>query len=69
MIELSRGERKSTVLTPSSLGCLTRAATVNVTAGCALGCIYCYAPRLPPLANQVHPLPVKVSDGAEDTEE
>jgi len=43
MIELSRAQRKSPVLTPSSLGCLTRAATVNVTAGCALGCIYCYA--------------------------
>jgi len=36
-------ERKSAVLTPSSLACLARAATVNLTAGCAHECRYCYA--------------------------
>lgn len=35
-------ERKSAVLTPSSLACLSDVATVNLTSGCAHGCIYCY---------------------------
>jgi sulfatase maturation enzyme AslB (radical SAM superfamily) len=35
-------ERKSAVLTPSSLACLSNIATINLTAGCAHGCIYCY---------------------------
>ena len=30
------------MLTPSSLACLRRVATVNLTAGCAHGCVYCY---------------------------
>ena len=36
-------ERKSAVLTPSSLACLARVPTVNLTAGCAHECWYCYA--------------------------
>jgi len=36
-------QRKSTMLTPSSLACLSSAATINLTAGCAHGCLYCYA--------------------------
>ena len=36
-------ERKSAVLTPSSLACLARIPTVNLTAGCAHECRYCYA--------------------------
>lgn len=36
-------ERKSAVLTPSSLACLTHVPTVNLTAGCAHECRYCYA--------------------------
>jgi len=36
-------ERKSAVLTPSSLACLARVPTVNLTAGCAHECRYCYA--------------------------
>lgn len=36
-------ERKSAVLSPSSLACLSDTATINLTAGCAHGCIYCYA--------------------------
>ena len=43
MTQVIPTERKSAVLTPSSLGCLTRVPTVNLTAGCAHECRYCYA--------------------------
>jgi len=36
-------ERKSAVLTPSSLACLSHIPTVNLTSGCAHGCLYCYS--------------------------
>jgi DNA repair photolyase len=36
-------ERKSAVLTPSSLACLSHVPTVNLTAGCTHECRYCYA--------------------------
>jgi len=36
-------QRKAAVLTPSSLACLRHMPTVNLTAGCAHGCLYCYA--------------------------
>ena len=36
-------ERRSAVLTPSSLGCLAHTPTVNLTGGCAHECRYCYA--------------------------
>jgi DNA repair photolyase len=35
-------QRKSRVLTPSSLACLSDLSTINLTAGCAHGCLYCY---------------------------
>ena len=35
MTELILAERKSAVLTPSSLACLKHTPTVNLTAGCA----------------------------------
>lgn len=35
--------RNSSVLTHSGLACLSRVPTVNLTAGCAHGCLYCYA--------------------------
>lgn len=35
-------ERKSAVLTPSCLACLSHSPTINLTAGCAHACIYCY---------------------------
>ena len=41
-IELIVKERKSAVLTPSQLPCLSRTPTVNLTSGCAHGCLYCY---------------------------
>lgn len=43
MVEVVRCERKTVVLARSSLGCLSGVATVNLTAGCAHGCLYCYA--------------------------
>jgi len=43
MTEVIHTERKSPVLTPSSLACLARIPTVNLTAGCAHECRYCYA--------------------------
>ena len=43
MAEVIRMERKSAVLTPSSLACLAHVPTVNLTAGCAHECRYCYA--------------------------
>ena len=42
MVKLIRTKRKSAVLTPSSLACLSRIPTVNLTMGCAHGCLYCY---------------------------
>ena len=43
MTEVIRVERKAAVLTPSSLACLAHVPTVNLTAGCAHECRYCYA--------------------------
>jgi DNA repair photolyase len=42
MIDVMKIERKSAVLTPSSLACLSHMPTINLTAGCAHGCLYCY---------------------------
>jgi DNA repair photolyase len=42
MVKVITTERKSAVLTPSSLACLSRIPTVNLTMGCAHGCLYCY---------------------------
>ncbi len=36
-------ERKSNILTPSRLPCLSQICTVNMTKGCMHGCVYCYA--------------------------
>jgi DNA repair photolyase len=36
-------ERRSSVLAPSSLGCLAHIPAINLTSGCAHSCIYCYA--------------------------
>jgi DNA repair photolyase len=43
MIEVIPVDRKSGVLTPSSLACLADIPAVNLTAGCIHGCVYCYA--------------------------
>ena len=42
MVTVTPAERKLRVLTPSSIACLARIPTINLTAGCAHGCIYCY---------------------------
>jgi DNA repair photolyase len=42
MIEVQVADRKSPVLSPSSLACLQQVATINLTAGCAHDCLYCY---------------------------
>jgi len=41
-IDLIIKNRRSAVLTPSQLPCLSRVPTVNLTSGCAHGCLYCY---------------------------
>ena len=35
--------RKSAVLTPSDLPCLKGVCSVNISSGCAHGCVYCYS--------------------------
>lgn len=42
MVTIIQANRKSAVLTPSSLACLSHMPTINLTSGCAHGCIYCY---------------------------
>ena len=42
MVEVVRTKRKSPVLTPSSIPCLSQLPTINITQGCSLGCTYCY---------------------------
>lgn len=39
---VERGKRKGPILTPSSLPCLGNIPTINITEGCAHGCLYCY---------------------------
>ena len=43
MSQVLRAERKAAVLTPSQLSCLAWLPTINLTAGCAHECLYCYA--------------------------
>ncbi len=42
LFRITAENRKSAVLTPSSLSCLSKTATVNLTRGCAHQCVYCY---------------------------
>jgi len=42
MLRIVAKQRKTNFLTPSGLRCLARLPTVNVSAGCAHGCAYCY---------------------------
>ncbi len=44
---VSTRERKTPVLKNGTFGCLTGIPSVNVTVGCLLGCIYCYARGYP----------------------
>ena len=43
MVDVIFAERKSSVLSSSSLTCLSRIPSLNLTSGCAHDCIYCYA--------------------------
>ncbi len=43
MTEVLLANRKAAVLAPSQLACLSKLPTVNLTAGCAHECVYCYA--------------------------
>jgi len=43
METLKKVERKTTVLSPANLTCLSKIPTINLTLGCAHNCIYCYA--------------------------
>jgi DNA repair photolyase len=42
-MEILLASRKTRVLVPSKLPCMAGMATVNLTAGCAHQCVYCYA--------------------------
>lgn len=42
MVTVRTVQRKSAVLCPSSLACLSSVPTVNLSMGCAHGCLYCY---------------------------
>ncbi|MBN1191584.1 MAG: radical SAM protein [Dehalococcoidales bacterium] len=43
MVNVTWAERKSPVLSSSSLACLAHIPGINLTSGCAHDCIYCYA--------------------------
>lgn len=43
MVNVAFAERKSAVLAPSVLDCLSSIPTINLTLGCAHNCLYCYA--------------------------
>ena len=42
MARLITKNRKSNVLTPSQLRCLSKIPTINITSGCIHNCVYCY---------------------------
>ena len=43
MVNIIWAERKSSILSTSSLACLSSIPSINLTSGCAHDCIYCYA--------------------------
>ena len=43
--------KKTAVLRKGTFGCLSGIPTINVTQGCMLGCVYCYARGYPGLPN------------------
>jgi len=43
LVNVEHVQRRSDVLTPSDLPCLKRVCSVNVSAGCAHECTYCYS--------------------------
>jgi len=47
VVTVERRQRKSKVLTPSSLPCLGSMPTINITSGCGMDCVYCYTQSYP----------------------
>ena len=43
MVRIQLRKRKSKVLSPSSLRCLSKIPTINITLGCIHSCVYCYS--------------------------
>jgi len=43
MVTVTKVKRRSAVLTPSGIACLSVLPTINLTSGCLNDCIYCYA--------------------------
>lgn len=43
MVEVIPIQRRTNVLKPSRIQCLVQCPTINLTAGCAHQCVYCYA--------------------------
>ena len=52
MVEIVRRKRKPPILTPSTIPCLRQLPTINVTQGCAIGCVYCYIQGYPDYPGQ-----------------
>ena len=48
---LETRNKKTAVLGKGTFGCLSGIPTINVTQGCMLGCVYCYARGYPGLPN------------------
>jgi DNA repair photolyase len=42
MVTVIEVDRKSAILASSSIACLSHMPTINLTSGCANGCLYCY---------------------------
>jgi len=42
MVTVIEADRKSAILASSSIACLSHMPTINLTSGCAHGCLYCY---------------------------
>lgn len=42
MVTVIEVDRKSAILASSSIACLSHMPTINLTSGCAHGCLYCY---------------------------
>lgn len=42
MVTIRMVHRKSAILSPSALACLSRVPTINLTMGCVHSCLYCY---------------------------
>ncbi|MGM0424089.1 MAG: radical SAM protein [Thermodesulfobacteriota bacterium] len=46
-MQIQLGTRKSRILKKAQFGCLQESFSLNITQGCSLGCVYCYARAYP----------------------